>query len=175
MDVSAVHVGGRFDSGGEATCVVHRCASIRIGQQSPPDQQSDFSSSDSSLGVLDSINVYKTAAATKADFDSLLNAKTPGCTQSYLNSVSGHAALDKASGGGIGKLTVTRAMGLPSGVGGLDIRFLVSEQSTTTHVELIFAVFIKGDLEENLGFTAINTTFPNALERQLTALAIARL
>lgn len=145
----------------------------------PPTANSpEFNSKNQLLSVDDSVSIYSSPNAARADFASLANVRTPSCLTTVLNGTA-KAALEKGFGSGakVGAITVTRtpAADYAPHSANFTMFFPVTEQGTTVNVELSLVDFVKGKKEQTVTFIAVQSTFPTAMALHLTTVAAGRI
>ncbi len=159
-----------------ATCVG---VSTKVIDDNPPSANSpDFQSANKLMTVSDSIAVSPSVKSAKADYDSLANAKTPSCLTTVLNGTTKATLVAEfGSGATIGTIQVTRSPN--TDFAGHQANFTaylpVTVQGQTLNVELTVVDYLKGTTNETVTFTSLQSPFPTALSKQLTALAVKRL
>ena len=148
-----------------------------INDNPPSANSPEFDSADQSMTVTDSIAVSPSTASAKADFDSLANAKTPGCLTTVLNGVTkATLASEFGSGATIGTIDVTRSPGSEfAGHGANFTAFLpVTVQEETLNVQLTIIDYLKGTDNETVTLTSVQSPFPTSLAKHLTTVAVSR-
>jgi hypothetical protein len=149
-----------------------------INYNAPSVSSPEFDSKNQQLSVQDSVQLYPSAKAARADFASLANAKTPGCMTSDLNG-PGKAEFDTQIGGGltVGSVVVTKTPASDYGSGTTDFTmyFPVTQKGETINVELTLVDYVKGREEQTVMLSAFQANFPTSLARHLTTVADGRL
>ena len=148
-----------------------------INDNPPSANSPEFDSASQSMTVTDSIAVSPSKASAKADYASLADAKTPGCLTTVLNGVTkAGLASEFGSGASIGTIDVIRSPRTEfAGNGANFTAFLpVTVQEQTLNVQLTIIDYLKGTENETVTFTSIQSPFPTALAKRLTAVALSR-
>lgn len=149
-----------------------------VVNDNPPSANSpEFDSADHSMTVTDSIAVSPSTASAKADYNSLANAKAPGCLTTVLNGVTkASLASEFGSGASIGTIEVTRSPRSEfAGHGANFTAFLpVTVQEQTLNVQLTIIDYLKGYENETVTFTSVQSPFPTSLAKHLTTVAVSR-
>jgi hypothetical protein len=148
-----------------------------INDDPPSANSPEFDSANHLMTVNDSIAVSPSVKSAKADYNSLANAKTPGCLTTVLNGASkASLASEFGTGATIGTIDVTRAPNAEFAGHGADFTaFLpVTVQGQTLNVQLTIIDYLKGTENETVTFTAIETPFSTALAKHLTTVAVKR-
>jgi hypothetical protein len=148
-----------------------------INDNPPSANSKEFDSADKLMSVNDSIAVSPTTKAARADYDSLANAKTPGCLNTVLNGAAkATLASEFGSGSTIGTIDVTRSPG--SEFAGHSANFTaflpVTVQEQTLNVQLTVIDYLHGVENETVTLTSIQSPFPTTLAKHLTAVAVKR-
>lgn len=145
----------------------------------PPSASSPaFRSPNKLLIVNDSVAVYRSAKAARADFSAAGNSKTPGCLTALLNGPAKTAlAGGLGSGATIGAVQVVKAPAsefAPHGAG--FIAYLpVTEAGQTLNVALTLIEYVKGTETQTVTLISLENPFPKTLAHHLTTLAAKRL
>jgi len=154
--------------------------SLNAVNDNPPSVSSrDFNSKGDLQSVQDMIEVFPTAAAAQADLAVASKRNAPKCFTEAFNSPESRSQMQSAFGSGavIGTLDVTRT---PSSYYGphtvnITIYFPVTTNGVALNLELVEVGFVKGNEEQMIVLTSVQSAFPTSLSRRLTALADARL
>jgi hypothetical protein len=146
---------------------------------SPPSADSpDFSSGDQQLTVSDSVSIYPNAKAAADDQASLANPKTPTCLYRVLNGAA-KSAIEAGFGAGasVGTITVTRTPASAFAPHSANFTAFIPVASQGTAFGLVLTVinYVKGNEEQTLTLTSVQSLFPTALARRLTTVAVGRL
>lgn len=160
------------------------CIGVPAGiiNDNPPSANSpDFASANQLMTVDDSIAVSPSVKAARADYDSLTNARTPSCLTTVLNGPA-KATLTASFGTGatIGTIDVTRSPSSDfAGHGANFTAFLpvtvqTAGQTETLNVQLTVVDYRLGTENETLTLSSIQSPFPTALAKHLTAVAVHR-
>ncbi len=176
---SASHGGNALTANGAQLA---RCLGVSLNEvnDNPPTVSSKaFNSKEDLQTVQDSIEVFPTAQAAEADLAVASNAKAPKCFTANFNSQAAKRQLASAFGSGttIGNLVVTRTPSSDYGAGTVNITIYmpITTQGTALNLEYAEVGFVKGNEEQRLTLSSIQTPFPASLSRRLTTLAKARL
>jgi hypothetical protein len=149
-----------------------------INPDSPTAYSPDFEIKSQEITVSDSVAVDRTAKGARADFDSLGNAKTPACLTSVLNGAAkSELAGELESGETLGTISVSRdpASDFAPHSATFTIHLPVTYQETVANTEITLVDYVKGDEEQLVTLTSINTTFPVSVSRHVTQVAAGRL
>jgi hypothetical protein len=145
----------------------------------PPSANSpEFDSKNQLQSVDDSVSVYPSAKAARADFASLANSNTPSCLTTVLNGTAKSALVaqfgPKAS---VGNITVSRfpATALAPHNANFVAFMPVTTQGVTLNVELIVVDFVRATVEQTVTMTSVQNPFPTSLAKHLSTVASGRL
>jgi hypothetical protein len=158
-----------------------RCLGVptRVIEESPPTAYSrQFSSKDQQLTVSDNVSIYPSAKAAQADFDIFTNPKSSAClTRNYNGPGRALLAKETGAGKGLGTVEVSRepASDFAVHTANYVVFFPITTSETTINVQTTLVDFIKGNEEQTVGLTSLDSTFPAPLSRHLTAVAAGRL
>jgi hypothetical protein len=146
---------------------------------SPPTAYSpQFASSNQQFQVEDSVSIYPSAKAARNDYASLANPKAPACLATILNGPA-KASLSAGSGPGtsIGTISVTRTPATDYAPHSATFTaFLpLTENEQVINVQLTVVDYVKGNKEQTVTLTSVQTQFPTSLAQRLTAVAVGRL
>lgn len=145
----------------------------------PPTANSpEFNSKNRLQSVNDSVAVYPSAKAARADHASLSNPKTPTCLTQVLNGSARRALASQfGSGVSLGTTLVSRSPATEFAPGSANFTaFLpITTHGVTLNLELTVVDYVKGRTEQTVVFTAVQTPFPSSLARHLTTIALGRL
>jgi len=157
------------------------CLGISPGvvNASPPTANSpQFSSKNQLQSVSDSVSVYRSAKAAQADFASVADTKTPACLTTVLNGAA-KVSLQKEVGAGatVGTIDVSRtpAADYAPHSANFTMFFPVTDMGVTLNAEVTVVDFVRGNREQTLTLTSLQSPFPAALSRHLTSVADAHL
>jgi hypothetical protein len=148
-----------------------------INDNPPSANSPEFDSANQLMSVTDSIAVSPSKQSAQADYNSLANAKTPGCLTTVLNGVTkASLASEFGSGASIGTIDVTRSPRTEfAGHSANFTAFLpVTVQEQTLNVQLTIVDYLKGAANETVTLTSIGSPFPTTLAKHLTTLAVNR-
>jgi len=153
---------------------------VSVVNDNPPTVYSpDFNGKDDLQTVDDSIEVFPSAKAARDDLATASSPKAPGCLTANFNTPAAKSQLMKVFGAGtkVGTAVVTRT---PSAdyaphTTNITIYMPITTHGETLNLETTEVGFVKGDEEQILVFESVQTPFPTALSRRLTALAYKRL
>jgi hypothetical protein len=153
---------------------------LSVVNDNPPTVYSpDFESKNDLESVDDSVEVFPSTKAARADLATASSPKAPGCLNTNFNSAAVKSQLRSAFGAGssIGAVDVTRTPASDYGPHTVNITIYlpVTSHGVTLNIETAEVGFVKGNEEQMVTLTGIQTTFPIALSRHLTALAYERL
>ena len=145
----------------------------------PPTVNSpEFDSKNQLQSVNDSVEVYPSAKAAKADHASLSNPKTPACLTQGLNGAA-RSDLESqfGSGASLGKILVSRSPASEFAPGSANFTaFLpVTTHGVTLNLELTVDDYVKGRTEQTVVFTSVQSPFPSSLAKHVTTAALGRL
>jgi len=151
---------------------------VSVVTSNPPAANSpEFDGPDHLLTVDDSVSVYASPQAARADFNSLANPKTPSCLTRVLNG-SAKATLAKQFGATIvGSIVVRRVPAADLAAGGTNFTMGMQLKSQGVKLGLNLTLFdyVHGDEEQTVDLISVETGFPVALAKQLTTTAVSRL
>jgi hypothetical protein len=145
----------------------------------PPTANSkQFTSSDEINSVADNVTVFKSAAAARADFNSIASAKAPNCLNTDFNGpAKAQLRSEFGTGATVGSVVVARNPKSAFGPGttNVTIFFPVTQKGTTLNVELIIADYVKGNVEQTVQFIGIQPPVSPTLTKHLTTVADKRI
>jgi hypothetical protein len=152
---------------------------VSLVNDNPPTVYSpEFASKNGLETVDDNVSSFSSAKAAKADFATATNSKAPTCMSADFNGAA-KSELQSSFGAGasMGTVTVTRT---PSSdyaphSANITLFFPVTVREVTLNVEISEVGYLKGNEEQTVTLSSIQTPFPTALARRLTALAADRL
>lgn len=134
-----------------------------------------FSSANHQLSVLDSVSIYSSAKAASADFNSLANAKTPSCMASILNGPA-RGTLEKQLGAAslVGTIRVSRspATMFAPGAANLTLAMSVTSLGARLSFKMTLVAYVRANMEQTMMLISINSKFPAALAKHLSADAV---
>jgi hypothetical protein len=158
-----------------------RCLGVPLSvvNDNPPTVSSrTFNSKQDLQTVEDQIEVFPTAKAAQADLAVAANAKAPECFTTNFNSPAARSQLESSFGSGaaIGTLDVTRTPVADYGphTVNITIYFPVTTKGIAINIEFAEVGFVKGNEEQLLTLSSVQSPFPVSLSRHLTALADER-
>jgi hypothetical protein len=158
-----------------------RCLGVPLSEvdDNPPTVSSPtFNSKQDLQTVDDEIEVFPTAKAAQADLAVAANQKAPHCFTTDFNSPAAKSQLGSSFGSGatIGTLDVTRTPVSDYGphTVNITIYFPVTTNGEAINLEFAEVGFVKGNEEQLLTLSSVESPFPVSLSRRLTALAEAR-
>jgi hypothetical protein len=138
-----------------------------------------FNSKDDLEIVDDSVEVFPTAQAARADLASVSSPKAPACLTTNFNTPAARSELEKSFGSGanMGTAVVTRTPASDYGPHTVNITTYVpiTVGGKTLNLESAEVGFVRGDEEQMVEFDSIQSSFPAALSRRLMTLADDRL
>jgi hypothetical protein len=138
----------------------------------------EFTSKNQELFVDDSVQIDPSVNFAKLDYESIAEAKSPGCVASLFN---GPAKVSLAKGFGhgatIGTFVASRTPSSYFGphVADVTLYFPVTFSGTTLNLEMTLTDYIKGRLEQSMLLFAIESNFPSSLSKHLTTVGDQRL
>ena len=146
---------------------------------SPPTVNSpEFDSKNQLQSVNDSVSVYPSAKAAKAEHASLANPKTPSCLTQVLNG-SARNALGSQFGAGasLGTIFVSRSPTTEFAPGSANFTAFmpITTHGVTLNFELTVVDYVKGRNEQTVVLTSVQRPFPASLAQHLTTVALGRL
>ncbi len=153
--------------------------SSSIITHNPPTANSpEFDSQDQLESVSDSVSVYPSAKAARADHAALANAKTPACLTQALNGPA-HSSLASEAGPGatVGTILVSRSPASEFAPGSANFTAFipVTAHGVSLNLELIVVDYVKGRAEQTVDFTSVQNPFPASLAQHLTTVALQKL
>jgi hypothetical protein len=158
-----------------------RCLGVPVSQitDNPPTANSrEFDSKNGLLSVNDSVEVFPSTKAARADIASSESKKAPECLSANFNGPS-KALLQSQFGSGVtvGAIKVARnpATYYAPHTTNITLFLPVTQQGETINLTISEVVFVKGQEEQTVTLTAAQSLFPVSLSRRLTALAVGRL
>ena len=158
-----------------------RCLGVPLSvvNDNPPTVSSrTFNSKQDLQTVEDQIEVFPTAKAAQADLAVAANPKAPECFTTDFNSPAARSQLESSFGSdaAIGKLEVTRTPVSDYGphTVNITIYFPVTTNGVAINIEFAEVGFVKGNEEQLLTLSSVQSPFPVSLSRHLTALADER-
>jgi hypothetical protein len=138
----------------------------------------EFDSKNGKLTVDDSIEVFPTAKAARADIASAESKKAPQCLSANFNGPS-KAGLQSQFGSGVtvGAIKVARnpVSYYAPHTTNITLFLPLMQQGQTINVTISEVAFVKGREEQTVTLTGAQSLFPVSLSRRLTALAVDRL
>jgi hypothetical protein len=145
----------------------------------PPQAVSPYFENKSGLlEVQDTVSVFPSPSAAKANFNALNNAKTPGCMTTLMNGSLKSQILGAAGKGAtLGTITVTKASlsGFPAGSTGIVMALPITDQGVSINATLTAVYYLKGKLGQEVDFNSYGPAFPVSLAKSLTSTALRRL
>jgi len=158
-----------------------RCLGVPLSviNDNPPAVSSrTFNSKQDLQTVEDQIQVFPTAKAAQADLAVAANRKAPKCFTTAFNSPASRSQLESSFGSNaaLGTLVVTRTPVSDYGphTVNITIYFPVTTNGVAINIEIAEVGFVKGNEEQLLTLTSVQSPFPVSLSRHLTALADER-
>jgi hypothetical protein len=158
-----------------------RClgAPLSVVNDNPPTVSSrTFNSKQDLQTVEDQIEVFATAKAAQADLAVAADPKAPKCFTTDFNSPAGRSQLESSFGSDatVGTLDVTRTPAADYGphTVNITIYFPVTTKGVAINIEFAEVGFVKGNEEQLLTLSSVQSPFPVSLSRHLTALDEAR-
>jgi hypothetical protein len=153
--------------------------SSSIINDNPPTVNSpEFDSKNQLQSVNDSVSVYPSAKDAQADHASLANPKTPSCLTQVLNGPA-RSALESEVGSDatLGTILVSRSPASEFATGSANFTAFmpVTVHGVTLNLELMVVDYVKGQDEQTVVFTSVQSPFPASLARHLTTVARGRL
>ena len=153
---------------------------LSVVTDNPPTAYSpDFASKNDLQSVDDSIEVFPSAKAARADLATASSPKAPVCFNTNFNSAAAKSQLRSAFGAGssIGAVDVTRTPASDYGPHTVNVTIYVpvTTHGVTLNIETAEVGFVKGNEEQMVTLTGVQTPFPTALAKRLTTLADGRL
>ncbi len=134
----------------------------------------DFTSANKELGVEDSVSVYSSPPAARAEYAAMASARTVRC----MNAVAGpalEASMQHAArtGMAIGRVTFSP---LPAGASaqhetGFTVTIPVAADGRLLAITSTQVDFVRGDLMHQITFNGNGTIFPATLEVELLTIA----
>jgi hypothetical protein len=150
----------------------------QVNDNPPTVYSPDFNSKNQLETVDDNVSVFSSDKAARSDFATATNPKAPSCMSATFNGAA-KSGLDASfpAGSTVGNITVTRT---PSSdyaphSANVTLFFPVTVKGVTLNVEITEVGYLKGDEEQTLTLTSIETPFPTALAKRLTTVAANRL
>jgi len=138
----------------------------------------EFDSKNGLLSVDDSVSVFPSAKAARADIKTDEKENSTACLSANFNGPS-KAALEKQLGSGVtvGSIKVARNPASYYGphTTNLTLFLPVTRQGETINITISEVVFVKGQEEQTVTLTSAQVPFPTSLSQRLTALADSRL
>jgi hypothetical protein len=157
------------------------CLGVPVSQitDSPPTANSrEFDSKNGLLSVNDSVEVFPSAKAARADIASAESQKAPECLSANFNGPS-KALLQSQFGSGVsvGSIKVARnpVTYYAPHTTNITLFLPVTQQGQTINLTISEVVFVKGQEEQTVTLTSAQSQFPVSLSQRLTALAVGRL
>jgi hypothetical protein len=145
----------------------------------PPTANSpNFNSTNQLQTVNDSVSVYPSVKAARANFASLANLKAPSCLTQVLNGSARHSLESQfGSGSSIGNILVSRspAIDFVPGSANFTAFIPVTSHGVTINLELTVVDFVRGREDQTVTFVSLQNPFPTSLARHLTTVAAGRL
>jgi hypothetical protein len=145
----------------------------------PPSANSpEFDSKNQLQSVDDSVSVYPSAKAARADFASLANSNTPSCLTKVLNGTAKSALVAQfGPNASVGNITVSRFPATALALHNANfVAFMpVTTQGVTLNVELIVVDFVRATVEQTVTMTSVQNPFPTSLAKHLSTVASGRL
>ena len=163
------------------TAQLARCLGVptSVVADSPPTVNSPQFDSRSQLQTVDdSVSIYPSAKAARADFASLADPKTPSCLTQVLNgSAKPSLASQFGSGVSIGNILVSRSPTSEFAPRSANFTAFmpVTSQGVTLNLELTVVDNVKGRAEQTVTLISVQSPFPTPLARHLTTVAARRL
>ena len=150
-----------------------------IADNPPTANSPEFQSQSKLLIVNDSVSVYRSTKAAKADFSAAGNAKTPACLTSVLNGPAKAALSTEVGGSGatIGTIQVTKAPASDFAPHSASVTAYlpVTVMEHTLNVQLTLVDYVKGTEDQTVTLVSIQQSFPKSLAHHLTTVASDRL
>jgi hypothetical protein len=145
----------------------------------PPQANSPyFQNASMSLEVQDTVSVFPSVQKARAEFAAIANAKTPACMTTIMNGtfkskISGSAG----KGATVGTITVTRInpANFGKGIAGMVMSLPITSEGVSITANITAVYYIKGNLGQQIDFNSYGTSFPTAIAKALTTVAIHRL
>jgi hypothetical protein len=158
-----------------------QCLGVPLSEvnDNPPSVNSEeFNGPNDVESVSDTVSVFPSAKAARADFEVGANPKSPRCLSANFNG-PGRAKIASSFGAKatLGSITVTRTPSSDYAPHSLNytLFFPVTTQGTTLNLELAEVVYVKGTEEQVVTFVTTTPPFPTSLSRRLTKVAAGRL
>jgi hypothetical protein len=151
--------------------------SVVVGT-APTANSKQFTSGDQIDSVADNVTVYRSAAAARADFNSIAGSKAPNCLNTDFNGpAKSQLRSEFGAGATVGSVVVARNPKSAFGPGttNVTIFFPVTQKGTTLNVELIIADYVKGNVEQTVQFIGIQPPLATSLTKHLTTVADNRI
>jgi hypothetical protein len=150
----------------------------RINDNPPTANSREFDSKDGLLSVDDSVSVFPSAAAARADIGTVQKKNATHCLSANFNGPS-KAVLEKGFGAGttVGTIEVTRnpTTYYAPHTTNFTLFLPVTHQGETINLTISEVVFVKGQEEQTVSLTSVQSQFPTSLSHRLTTLADSRL
>ena len=153
---------------------------LSIVNDNPPTVYSpNFKSKHDLQTVDDSIELFPSARAARVDLSTASSPKAPACLTTNFNTPAARSQLKHAFGSGasIGTAVVTRTPVSDYAPHTVNITIFIpiTAHDVTINLETTELGFVQGDEEQVMVLNSVQTPFPTALSRRLTALAHKRL
>jgi hypothetical protein len=157
------------------------CLGVPVSEinDNPPTVNSrEFDSKNSLLSVDDSISIFPSTKAARADIETAEKKNSTNCLSANFNGPS-KAVLEKQFGSGVtvGSIKVARNPASYYGphTTNLTLFLPVTHQGETINLTISEVVFVKGSEEQTVTLTSAQEPFPTSLSKRLTTLADSRL
>jgi hypothetical protein len=145
----------------------------------PPSVSSpEFDSRDHLESVDDMVEVFPSAKAARADFESLASPKAPGCLAANFNGPSrSQIATSFGPTAKVGSIAVVRTPSADYAPHELNytLFFPITTKGITLNFEITQVAYVKGADEQDITLLTAQAPFPTSLSRRVTKVAAGRL